>query len=258
MHETASVVARFDVAQIAIYVFWGFFAGLIWYLRREDHREGFPLVGEYPGQVTMPVPPIPPAKKFLLGDGHVVLAPREEKPEVFAAKQVLPWLGAPFEPTGNPMLDGVGPAAYAQRHDEPEVAYDDGLPKIVPLRDAKEFFLDAADQDPRGYDVLGADDVVAGKIVDVWVDRSEYIIRHLEVETTAEFGARRALLPVQYAKFSRKKRQVTVKAVLARHFAETPALKDPDTISPREEDRIMGYYAGGYMYATPKRAASLI
>lgn len=36
----------FDVAQIAIYLFWFFFAGLIYYLRREDHREGYPLEDE--------------------------------------------------------------------------------------------------------------------------------------------------------------------------------------------------------------------
>ena len=35
--------AYFDVAQIAIWLFWIFFAGLIYYLRREDHREGYPL-----------------------------------------------------------------------------------------------------------------------------------------------------------------------------------------------------------------------
>ena len=33
----------FDVAQIAIWLFWFFFAGLVYYLRREDHREGYPL-----------------------------------------------------------------------------------------------------------------------------------------------------------------------------------------------------------------------
>ena len=32
-----------DGAQIALYAFWLFFAGLIIYLRREDKREGYPL-----------------------------------------------------------------------------------------------------------------------------------------------------------------------------------------------------------------------
>ncbi len=32
-----------DGAQIALYAFWLFFAGLIYYIRREDKREGYPL-----------------------------------------------------------------------------------------------------------------------------------------------------------------------------------------------------------------------
>jgi photosynthetic reaction center H subunit len=32
-----------DVAQIVLYMFWAFFAGLIYYLLRENHREGYPM-----------------------------------------------------------------------------------------------------------------------------------------------------------------------------------------------------------------------
>lgn len=32
-----------DGAQIALYVFWAFFVGLVIYLRKEDKREGYPL-----------------------------------------------------------------------------------------------------------------------------------------------------------------------------------------------------------------------
>ena len=34
-----------DVTQIVLYAFWLFFAGLVYYLRREDKREGYPLAG---------------------------------------------------------------------------------------------------------------------------------------------------------------------------------------------------------------------
>ena len=40
MGESPSYI---DVAQVTLYVFWIFFAGLIFYLRREDKREGYPL-----------------------------------------------------------------------------------------------------------------------------------------------------------------------------------------------------------------------
>ena len=38
-----------DVASIAIWLFWVFFFGLIYYLRREDHRYGYPLENDAGG-----------------------------------------------------------------------------------------------------------------------------------------------------------------------------------------------------------------
>ena len=32
-----------DIAQLVLYAFWLFFLGLVYYLRREDKREGYPL-----------------------------------------------------------------------------------------------------------------------------------------------------------------------------------------------------------------------
>lgn len=53
-----------DLTQIVLYAFWIFFAGLVYYLRREDKREGYPLHGEREGTVVngFPMPPAP--KKF--------------------------------------------------------------------------------------------------------------------------------------------------------------------------------------------------
>ncbi len=253
-----AVLAHFDVAQITIYVFWLFFFSLIWWLRREDHREGYPLVPDYPGQDPAGFPAMPKPKHFIMGDGSAIAAPRGEKPEVFAAERVLAWAGAPFEPTGNPMIDGVGPAAYAQRHDAPELAYDDGLPKIVPLRTAEDFFLSHQDPDPRGWKVLGNDGIIAGTVADVWIDRSEYIVRYLEVETHATFGARRVLLPTHFVNFRPRQQAIKVYAVLAKHFADVPGLKNPDSVTSLEEDKIVGYYGGGLLYATAERKAPLL
>lgn len=41
-----------DVAQIAIWLFWVFFFGLVYYLRREDHRSGYPLENDQGGTKT--------------------------------------------------------------------------------------------------------------------------------------------------------------------------------------------------------------
>ena len=36
----------FDLASLAIWLFWGFFAALIYYLQTENMREGYPLENE--------------------------------------------------------------------------------------------------------------------------------------------------------------------------------------------------------------------
>lgn len=50
-----------DLAQVVLYAFWIFFAGLIVYLRREDKREGYPLHrdGGLETAHGWPVPPDP-------------------------------------------------------------------------------------------------------------------------------------------------------------------------------------------------------
>lgn len=57
------VTQYIDFAQIALYAFWIFFAGLIYYLRREDKREGYPLESRRKIRVQG-WPPIPSEKYF--------------------------------------------------------------------------------------------------------------------------------------------------------------------------------------------------
>lgn len=52
-----------DGAQIVLYAFWLFFFGLIYYLRREDKREGYPLESER-GPVQG-FPAVPETKVFI-------------------------------------------------------------------------------------------------------------------------------------------------------------------------------------------------
>ena len=41
--STGAITQYIDVAQLVLYAFWIFFAGLIFYLHRENKREGYPL-----------------------------------------------------------------------------------------------------------------------------------------------------------------------------------------------------------------------
>jgi|JI9StandDraft_1071089.scaffolds.fasta_scaffold61742_2 photosynthetic reaction center H subunit len=251
-----TITGSLDVAQVVLYVFWLFAAGLIFYLRREDKREGYPLESERSPYIRVQgFPSIPAPKTFRLPHGGTVQAPNgraDDRP--IHAEPFSPALGSPLVPTGNPLVDGVGPAAYANRADEPELTVE-GHPSIVPLRVDADHFVPDEDgpNDPRGMEVLGADRRLAGTVRDLWVDRTEPQIRYLEVETT---GNRHVLVPMTMVEL-RPRRQIYVGAILAAQFADAPTLRNPDVVTKLEEDRIAGYFAGGTLYATPARQEPL-
>jgi photosynthetic reaction center H subunit len=254
MHPGA-ITSYIDVAQLTLYGFWFFFAGLIFYLRREDKREGYPLVSD-DGRTTEGFPPMPPPKTYILQHGAAVMAPRVDPPQrVVNASPVAAFPGAPMEPNGNPLLDGVGPAAYALRADEPDLMFDHPIPKIVPLRVATDIWVTEEDPDPRGMSVIGACGNVAGTVTDVWVDRSEMIVRYLEAEVASAAGPRQVIIPMPLVKIGDA---VKVSTLTAAQIADTPPIQNPNQITFREEDRISAYYGGGQLYATPARLGPLL
>ena len=71
--------AYMDLAQVTLYVFWIFFACLIFYLRREDKREGYPLESTgINGGVVHGFPRMPDSKTYLLRDGHIATLPNHK------------------------------------------------------------------------------------------------------------------------------------------------------------------------------------
>ena len=256
-----SLTGYIDVAQMTLYAFWFFFAGIIFYLRREDKREGYPLEADnFPKGKTMKegFPFIPRPKVFRLTHGGTASAPNFKRDvQPILARPVDPYPGSPLQPTGDPMLDGVGPASYALRADVPELMID-GEPLIVPMRRATETSVDAEDADPRGMAVFGADGLKAGVVSDIWVDQAEPQIRYLEVAVDAAGSAASVLLPMGFARIVRRRRMVKVNSILARHFATVPGLKSPDQVTKLEEDRITAYYSSGHLYAKPSRLGPLL
>jgi photosynthetic reaction center H subunit len=254
--NTGAVTGYFDVAQIVLYAFWIFFAGLIIYLRKEDKREGYPLESDRSGGriKVQGFPAMPSAKIFRLADGSTVKAPRDERDtRVVLAHPMGSYFGAPLFPSGNPMLDAVGPAAFAERANIPDHTID-GRPMIVPLRAAPGFTVASGDPDPRGMGVYGADRERGGTVMELWVDRAEPQIRYLEVDT----GARRVLLPINFTKIDGDRRRVNVKSILGSQFATAPGLSNPEQVTRREEDQITAYYSSGHLYATPSRSEPLL
>ena len=256
--QNGAITGYIDVAQLALYAFWLFFAGLVFYLHRENKREGYPLIDDSrPGRTVEGYPFMPGKKTFFMHDGSAVMVPRDEKPEPLnAVRGNFP--GAPLVPLGDPLLSGMGPGAYANRADVPDLAYDDNLPKIVPLRVATAFFLATEDPDLRGYAVLGLDKAVAGTVVDEWIDRSEVVVRYVEVQLALPGATHRVLLPMNLLSIRKKPRQVITSTIKGAQFAHVPVTKDPDSVTLLEEDKIMAFYAGGILYALPNRAESIL
>jgi photosynthetic reaction center H subunit len=250
------IMGNIDVAQVVLYLFLIFFTGLIIYLRREDRREGYPLFSE-PSNTYKPGDSffIPPPKTFILPHGGSVQAPSgvaDERP--IRAAKIGAWPGAPLEPTGDPMLAAVGPGSYAERSNTTDKTVE-GHAKIVPMRVARDFAVAADDGDPRGYSVVGADRRAAGSVSDIWVDRSEVLIRYLEVELA---DGRHVLLPMTFASIDKRRRTVNVHAIMSRQFAAVPATAHADEVTLLEEDKICAYYGGGMLYAEPMRTEPLL
>jgi photosynthetic reaction center H subunit len=248
---TGAITQYVDVAQLVLYLFWIFFAGLIYYLVREGHREGYPMETES-GRGKISGWPVPPPKVFRTEHGDVVVPDPSRDQRPLALEPMHRWSGAPLEPTGNPMLDGVGPGSWAERADEPD-RNPEGKAKIVPLRTIPDYGVARQDIDPRGLPAVGADGETGGIVRDLWLDTSEMVFRYLEVEVA---DGRRVLLPMTFARVKRDR--VKVQSIYGAHFASVPGTKSAEQVTLLEEEKVVAYYGGGMLYADPKRQEPLV
>ena len=257
MMDDIKIVGTLDVTELLFYAFVLFFIGLVIYLQRESRREGYPLEDEATGRVDTPggVLSMGSPKTFKMPFGRpditVPNGPRDTLDRPWARTFRSP--GAPYYPTGNPLVDGIGPAAWADRAKHTDLD-GEGRNRIVPIGAAEGISIHARDSDPRGMTVIAADGAVAGTVTDLWVDRAEHVIRYLEVDT----GTNRVLAPMGMSKVKGKKREVEIDAINAADFAAAPVPMTPGQITFYEEERIVAYFGGGYLYANRARQEPLI
>lgn len=239
---------NFDLASLAIWLFWGFFAALIIYLQVENMREGYPLETDggdiSPNQGPFPVP-APKTFKLPHGRGEVTVPTLEKEGRTLALERTATSEGYPFAPTGDPMLDGVGPASWAPRRDVPELD-GHGHPKIVPMSNVDSFSVSAG-RDPRGLAVMSGDNTAVGMVTDLWIDAGEQMVRYLSMELDAAQGGGAKLIPINMCRI--RKDHVKVRSLYAENFKNIPTTKSPNQVTMLEEEKIMGYYGGGTMYA---------
>ncbi|TAG28287.1 MAG: photosynthetic reaction center subunit H [Burkholderiales bacterium] len=244
-----------DLPQIILYMFWLFFAGIIFYLVLEGHREGYPMESEErPGSAAITGWPIPSPKTFKLVNGKEVTVPELHRPEPpLATRRDGMSFGNPYIPTGDLMTSGVGAGAYAMRADVPDMDLH-GQPIIRPLRVLTGFDVSKHDTDPRGLPVLGTDNEVAGKVIDMWVDTCEMMFRFIEIEIKG--SGEHVLLPVPFARIKRD--SVKAHSIYAAQFVNVPKLQNADQVTMLEEEKISAYYGAGTLYADPLRAEPLL
>ncbi|MDA7423355.1 photosynthetic reaction center subunit H [Thalassococcus lentus] len=249
------ILGNLDLASIALWLFFAFFVGLVIWIQRENQREGYPLMDEDGTQADAGgVFPLPEDKTFILPHGRgEYTVPSQQPPEREGIDALLTRDfdsgGFPFDPAGNPLADGVGPAAWANRRDEPELDAK-GHPKIVPMAGLDAFRV-AAGRDPRGLPVVAGDGKIVGKISDMWIDEPEQLVRYLEIDLDGEFGGGSRLVPLTLARILRN--QVKVHSIYGEHFAGVPTIKATGQVTKLEEEKICAYYGGGKLYADAKR-----
>ena len=88
-----------------------------------------------------------------------------------------------------------------------------------------------------------------------WTERpiELYYVRYLEIDLVN--GGGRKLLPMGMARIWGGR--VKVASLHAAQFAGIPGIVGEGQVTLLEEDRIMGYYGGGYLYAGDRQAPRL-
>ena len=247
MLGNGAIIGDVDVAQLLVAAFVIFFVGLVLHLRQEDKREGYPLTDPAGGSDGEGFPPMPKPKIFYRPDRTVWIAPHPEIERPLAARRAFPFPGSSLDPTGDPLTDGVGPAAWAMRRDEP-MAFSSGKTQLTPMRIATDWVVAKGDVDPRGLPVIDAWNERAGVVSDLWIDRGVNILRYLEVELDGEGGGR-VLLPIHHTDIRRRQARIALRGgVRAAHLRRAPTLASPDGVTAREEDRINAFYAGAAFF----------
>ncbi|MGI4768104.1 MAG: photosynthetic reaction center subunit H [Janthinobacterium lividum] len=250
-----SFTQQFDIPELLFILFLLFFLGLVYHLRQEDKREGYPLETDpmdrsRPRVAVVGFPPMPKPKMFLRKFGEPVFAPgpRLERDLTGIAERLSDFPGSPIVPTGDPLVDGIGPASYVLKEEVPDLTWH-GTPNILPLRKLPEHAVEGSQTSPIGLEVITRDRIRVGVVADVWINLSELFGRYLEVQTEPAFGGDRIILPVAFADIRPRDRRVLIGMLTARQFSKVPRLASPDVITFREEDRVNAYYAGGHLYS---------
>ncbi|WMS41908.1 hypothetical protein RDV64_17830 [Acuticoccus sp. MNP-M23] len=250
MTEVPTVLGDIDVAFLCVVAFVIFLFVLVFYLRREDKREGYPLIGvsgaRHP-RLTLSegFPPMPAPKTFHLPHGRdPVTVPREEVPEPLHDVTGRPAYGLPLE-SPRPLSAGIGAAAFqAQKPDLPDLT-NEGEPKLLSLNSHPDHYIPRGGADPRGWVLADKEGLPVGRIVDIWFNQAEYDVRYFSYSIDGVVGL--WLAPTYFCALDRARgtaRVTTLPLEALRH----PPVRAGEVVTFRDEDRVNGFFAGGIQF----------
>ncbi|SFP14624.1 photosynthetic reaction center subunit H [Tranquillimonas alkanivorans] len=244
-----------DGAMVAVIFFVIFFTWLVFFhLRREDRREGYPKDVDPDTKLQTggtAILPMPRDKTFKRPHGRApVSTPRREPRRPLADWPGYGRIGRPVHPVKDGLTEGVGPAAWQEREDHPDLNVE-GKPKLISLNNAQEYHVAPGDPDPRGWPVIGSDGKPGGDVVDIWFNRAEFFLRYFEVRLPESSGT--VLLPVFFTDIQSQRRRVRARTIPGRRLRDAPRRKREDQITLLEEDKINAFYAGGRFYGENPR-----
>jgi sporulation protein YlmC with PRC-barrel domain len=118
---------------------------------------------------------------------------------------------------------------------------DRAVPRIVPMRDARDFKISKGDTDPRGWNVFGADGERVGKVDEMLVDPAALKIRYLAVDLADDLFLlkedRHVLIPLEQVELKERGNDVWIRGASAREVARLPAYRG-GSVEPVMEDAV--------------------
>lgn len=175
-------------------------------------------------------------KRGLLGS--TVLLPVEELDWGDQSMRLNRWLDAdvrrlpPYEadgPLSTELVEEMGRAH--PRFYGPPLPFDapgvEEQPRIVPLKDAREFRLPKDAPNPRGWEVFGADNERVGVVEGLLVDPSQMRVGYLDIDVADDLfhlrEDRHVVVPMEFVELRERGQDVWVKGLTAHEIARLPA-----------------------------------
>ena len=92
---------------------------------------------------------------------------------------------------------------------------------------------------------------MAGSVIGLWVDQSEHLVRYFETALGDAGGGRQVLCRWRWRR-SAAPGKLKVDAIAATS-SPRPGARQPEPVTRLEEEKVIGYFGGGYLYAKRSR-----